>query len=205
MKKIKLFIPILFVIIILLGSVSACTHTPPPKVIAIPTVGEQLPELTLKTPADKLIRNYLGLKNDSSETFTAGEIQCDILLIQIFSMYCPFCQREAPNVNQFFNLVQTDRKLAKKIKMIGIGAGNSAFEVGVFKKKYSVEFPLFADSDFTLHNKLGQVRTPYFFAICNRGEKKNQILISKLGGLADPKIFLRSLTDLLDATIKGEK
>ena len=201
MQKFKLIIPFLIAVTILVNAVTGCTRPPlpePPAAVPIPAVGEQLPEIILPAPANPATRIRLGLKNEKAEIFTVQEIDCDILLVEIFSMYCPFCQREAPNINRLYNLIQADRELAEKIKLIGIGVGNSTFEVGVFKKRYNVEFPLFTDSDFTVHNQLGQVRTPYFFAIRNRGELKNRILISKLGSLSDPQKFLQTLSHLLE-------
>ncbi|HIE07805.1 MAG TPA: TlpA family protein disulfide reductase [Desulfarculaceae bacterium] len=167
-----------------------------PDKIPIPAVGGQLPAMTLAAPEDASIRAYLGLQNDAGQTISPGEIGGDILLIEIFSMYCPYCQHKAPTVNELYTLIQSDTKLAARIKMIGIGVGNSAFEVGIFRDKYSVAFPLFADSDYKIYKDIGQVRTPFFIAIHNRGEKKNQIFYAKRGGFGDPEDFLQVLPDL---------
>jgi hypothetical protein len=67
-----------------------------------------------------------------------------------------------------------------------------------------VKFPLFADADFTIYNNLGQVRTPFFIAIANRGEKKSQVILTKLGGFSSPDKFLRSLAKLIEPPLKGE-
>ena len=192
----------------LLFLVSGCTYltsAPSPGTTPTPTVGEQLPAISLTSPTDKSIHTYLGLTETESKSFSPAQIDCDILLIEIFSMYCPFCQREAPDVNELFKLMQNDQKLSQRIKLIGIGVGNSAFEVGIFKNKYNVEFPLFADANFIIHKQLGQVRTPFFIAIANRGEKKNKILLTKLGGFSNPKKFLRSLAKFIELPVKGEK
>jgi len=162
----------------------------------LPAVGGQLPAMTLTAPENALTRTYLGLQNDAGQTINPEEIGGDILLIEIFSMYCPYCQHEAPMVNKLYTLIQSDEKLAAQIKMIGIGIGNSAFEVGIFREKYSVTFPLFADSDYTIYKDLGQVRTPFFIAIHNRGEKKNQIFYAKCGGFGNPEDFLQILLEL---------
>ena len=177
----------------------------PPQILPPPSAGMRLPAIELTTPTSDLIRNYLGLGKVESQTFTTTQIDCDILLIEIFSMYCPFCQREAPNVNNFFKLLQDRPKLSRQIKLIGIGIGNSAFEVGIFRNRYNVKFPLFADENFIIHNQLGRVRTPFFIAVANRGEKKNQILLTKLGDFSHPDSFLHSLTELITTATKGEK
>ena len=187
---------------------SGCAHltpTPHPETTPAPAVGEQLPAINLTSPTDKSIRTYLGLTETGIKTFSPTQIDCEILLIEIFSMYCPFCQREAPDVNKLFKLMQNDQNLSQRIKLIGIGVGNSAFEVGIFKNKYNVEFPLFADANFIIHKQLGQVRTPFFIAIASGGKKKDQILLTKLGSFSSPKKFLRSLAGLIESPKKGEK
>ena len=147
-------------------------------------------DFTLPAPQDEIHKNYLGLLND--EDFSLGQIKADIVIIEIFSMYCPICQREAANVNTLFDLIQKNESPVK-IKLIGIGAGNSSFEVEFFKKKYTIEFPLFSDSDFAIHKKIGTVRTPHFFGLALQGNGKFRVFYSKSGDISDPEIFLETL------------
>jgi len=148
-------------------------------------------DFTLPAPENELHKAYLGLLND--DPFFIGQIKSDIVIIEIFSMYCPVCQREAPNVNTLFNLIQNSRPLNQKIKLIGIGAGNSPFEVDFFKKKYDIEFPLFSDPDFTIHKKIGAVRTPHFFGLALQGNGEFKVFYSQSGAVSDPEKFLKTL------------
>jgi len=94
-------------------------------------------------------------------------------------------------VNEMFRKIETDDRLKGKVKLIGIGVGNSAFEVAHFKKFYNIPFPLFPDGDFIIHKKLGEVRTPYFIGLRTSDNGSHSIFYSKLGGVGDPDDFLR--------------
>ena len=120
-------------------------------------------------------------------------------IVQVFSMYCPYCQAEAPNVNRLYDKIEGDPSLKEKIKLIGIGAGNSPFEVGVFKKKYNVRFPLIPDKDFKIYNLIGEVRTPYFIAIRINPDGSHRVIYSRLGALGDVDKFLEELSKLAES------
>ena len=128
-----------------------------------PSTGEQFPDITLAVPDAPAHKDYLGLKGKGS--FRISQIKAELLIIEIFSMYCPYCQKEAPNVNDLYRIISGRDDLRDKIKIIGIGAGNTPLEVDVFRKKYDIEFPLFSDESFSVHTVTGSVRTPYFFVI----------------------------------------
>ena len=161
-----------------------------------PQVGSVLPAMTLVKPADSRDLQYLGLSG--SGTFTLDDIRTQVLIIQIFSMYCPYCQKDAPNVNRLFNLIENNPGLKGKIKILGIGAGNSAFEVATFKKKYKIEFALVPDADFKIHKIVGEVRTPYFIVVKMSGPKKPEVVFSKLGARESIEGFLSEVVKLAD-------
>lgn len=161
-----------------------------------PETGQPLPEMKLLKPASASELKYLGLSG--SGTFTVDQISAPAAIIQIFSMYCPYCQRDAPNVNRLYSLIENNPKLKGKIKIIGIGAGNSEFEVGTFRKKYKVEFPLIPDADFKIHKIVGEVRTPYFIVVKISGPKKTGVVYSHLGAHENIEAFLAEIIKLAD-------
>jgi len=152
---------------------------------------EEKLDFVLPAPKNELQKKYLGLSND--EHFSLGQIKADIVIIEIFSMYCPICQREAANVNTMYQQIENSRLLKNKVKLIGIGAGNSSYEVNFFKKKYTIKFPLFSDADFSIHKKIGAVGTPHFYGLTLQGNKKFEVFYSKSGEISDPEKFLETI------------
>ena len=168
-----------------------------------PADGEALPDMEFPAPDDTSERSYLGLSGD--RPFKIQDVKAAVVIIEIFSMYCPYCQREAPAVNRLYNKIEGNTSIKGKIKLIGIGAGNSSFEVGVFKKKYHIPFPLIPDNDFSIYDSLGKVRTPYFIGVKINPDGTNQIIYSKLGALKGEDRFLDLILKRSGLGKEGEK
>jgi len=152
-------------------------------------------KIKLAVPEDPKIRAYLGLKAKTGQ-FGIAQIRPGFLIIQIFNMYCPHCQHYAPTVNEFYKLIQTDPRLKDRIMMIGIGVGNSPFEVDIYRKKFSVLFPLFDDKGYAVYNTLQDVLTPHFIGLTLDGRGGYRMVYSKNGGFDDPAAFLKEMLRL---------
>lgn len=185
LRKILLWIPIIIPIFIgLKGSILATTTMPLSK-------GERLPAISLPIPKSPVEKSYLGLSGSGS--FQIPQIKAKVIIIEIFSMYCPHCQKDAPGMNELYYLIENHQDYKNKIKLMGIGVGNSPFEVEIFKKNYAIPFPLFSDKDFTLHKAFGEVRTPYFIVIKNHEEGTHQIVHTQLGNYPGAEVFLETV------------
>lgn len=167
----------------------------------IPSEGDVLPEITLSVPQNTNEKDYLGIKE--KDAFKVSQIKARIVILEVFSMYCPYCQKEAPVVNELYQIINERPALKDKIKIIGIGAGNNPFEVEVFKNKYNIPFPLFPDASFSIHKSVGEVRTPYFFVIKINVDGSHKILYSKTGSIQDPNQFLDSILKIAGLKEEG--
>ena len=181
MKKTTILLAVTTVLLLALSLSGLAADKPPEK-------GGVLPVMNLPIPKNPVEKGYLGLSGDGF--FKIPQIKANVVIVEIFSMYCPYCQKDAPGVNQLYNLIDNNPDLKNKIKLIGIGAGNSSYEVEVFKKTYTVPFPLFPDKDFTIHKACGEVRTPYFMVVKINDNKTHQIVHSQLGGYPGAEPFL---------------
>ena len=156
--------------------------------VSPPAEGEVLPDISLSVPQETRERKYLGVS--AGERFKIPQIKAELVILEVFNMYCPHCQREAPTVNELHRMIEGNGEIKRKIKLIGIGAGNSAFEVDIFRKKYDISFPLFIDQDYSIYNALGKVGTPYFIVIEMNPDGSHRVIYSKAGSFGNPKDFL---------------
>ena len=177
--------------IALLALLLFCTSAP----AASLKVGNTLPDLTIKAAPLPHEAAYLGLK-PGIQSFRLSQIKAEALLVEIFSMYCPRCQASARSVNALFESL-TALPQGQKLKMLGLAAGNSAFEVNAFRKQYEIPLPLFEDGDYTLHKAFGNVYTPtYMLLKPARGGRGFQLLHLQEGAFADGPAFLEQMLRL---------
>ena len=99
-------------------------------------------------------------------------------------------------MNEFYQAIEQRQDLKGKIKIIGIGIGNTPADVHYFKKKYKVPFPLFPDEDRSIHKTLGEPRAPYFIGVKIDKDGSSQVFYSKLGAFGKPDKFLAQMLKL---------
>ena len=117
----------------------------PDAAAAVKADSSNLPIFELPIPGSEGEKGYLGL--NGSGNFKIGQIKAQVVIIEVFSFYCPHCQRTAAQINDLYQMIEKRADLKGKIKMIGIGAKNSAYEVDSYKERYHVPFPLFPDEE----------------------------------------------------------
>ncbi len=163
-------------------------------VFSAPQPGVVLPKVMLDKPADAGKLAYLGLSGSGS--FALTDIAAKIVIVEFYSLYCPYCQAEASNTVKLYRDIQNDPALKDTIKLIGIGVGNSDYEVTLFRDKYGIPFPLFSDEEFARVKELGIQFTPHFLVVRIDKKGKAHVLYSQSGSMGDPKEFLDKISHL---------
>jgi thiol-disulfide isomerase/thioredoxin len=181
MRKLGIFLAVSVICFLMISKPLSAASGPPVE-------GGKLPEIKLSIPKSLDEKSYLGLEGEG--TFNIPQIKARVVVIEILNMYCPHCQAAAPRVNELYQAIENNPDLKDKIKLIGIGAGNTPFEIDIFRKKYKILFPLFPDADFSIHDACGQVPTPYFMSIKINEDGSHKVIYSRLGGFDDAKQFL---------------
>lgn len=144
----------------------------------------------IRLPVPKRVgdRDYLGLAE--GVTFGIAQIDAQLIVVQVYSMYCPICQREAWKVNDLVSLITNSEKTAGRVKYLAIGAGNTAFEVDFYRTAFNTAYPLFSDGDYRLHKRLGEVRTPYFYMLKKDKRGALRQVYAKAGAFGTPEAFM---------------
>ena len=115
---------------------------------------------------------YLGVPAEGE--FGILDVNADVVVIQIFDMYCMNCQKDAPEVNKLFERVE-DSDLKDSVKFLGIGKKNTVTEAGIYRKRYEVKFPLLPDPEMKNVKAIGDEKTPTFIVV----ELRSRIVMHK--------------------------
>jgi hypothetical protein len=176
---------------VVIALLSWTLHTPVFAGGSFPAKGGILPGIRLPIPKDSNERTYLGLSGNGF--FEIPQIKSKGVLIKIFNLYCPICQSTVAAMTEIYRQIENNPGLRGKLKLIGIGAGNSLLEIELFKHNTNVPFPIFPDENFKIHRALGEMRIPFFIAVKIKGDRPPEIVQTHLGGLTDA----RALSDLI--------
>ncbi len=134
-----------------------CASPPPTPAVA---------DTRLPAPQSEAERKYLGLSS-TSERFSLDNVQADILVLDFFDMYCHVCQARARHMNDFYKLVQS-RGLSGRVRILGVGVGDTPKEVTVFKEKFGLPFPVFPDRTGSFSRQFGKIRVPNIIVLKRR-------------------------------------
>ena len=166
--------------------------------------GASFPEIAMKVPVGEKDREYLGLPE--SGNFTLKDIKTDLVLVEIGSIYCGACRRQAPIFNKLHKLIESTPETKGRIKMMSYSAYDIDKDIKEYKKAFEIIFPYIADIDGAVHQSIGCSDTPFtIFVRQNSDGKPGVIVNTHLGIQHDNKaLFKKMLTwmKMDPATIK---
>lgn len=163
------------------------------------TEGAALSALQFPVPVNTQARQYLGVTGGGK--FQLGQVPGAVVILEIFSVYCPYCQQEAPQVDALYRAITRHADLKDKVKLVGIGEGNNRYEVDRFKSRYQIPFTLLPDPEFSVGDVIKGLRTPSFVVLKRNDNGSHTVIYSKVGDFGNPQHFLDSL--LHKARLKG--
>jgi len=173
------------------GSASAIGDKESNKVKTI-SEGMILPQFTLNAPGSSDEQKYLGLKD--MEPFPWSQISAKIIILEIFSFYCPHCRKQGPVLNKIYKFIQQDPELANNIKMLGLAAGGDQSKVDMWRSSLHVPFPLYTDPDTSIWQKLGKPGVPCTLIVTSSGK----VLAVHYGATEDTEEFFRQIKKIYE-------
>jgi len=150
-------------------------------------LGDLFPPYTFPPLTSSQDQSYLGLSE--GKRFSLGEVQADLIVVELLNIYCTSCQKQASIYNEVFDLVESDPAMKGKVKWMGVGVGNNQREVESFRKLKQVPFPIVTDTQFKLYEAVGGpggIRTP-FTILVRKDEKGRGIVVDSHMGFRRDK------------------
>ena len=176
-----------------LGCTSKAAKEPP----STELLGIPFPELTFKQTLSSKDQKDLGLSK--AETFSIKDIDADVLIVEYLSIYCYSCQLQAPIFNKLYSVIEQDANLRAKVKIIGIGAGNSQREVEHYRKEKDIPFPILPDPKFKAYESIGNAGGTPFTILIRKTEKGKMLVLSHhLGLMREYEDFLQKIKNVLN-------
>ncbi|NDV61789.1 hypothetical protein G0Q06_04935 [Puniceicoccales bacterium CK1056] len=83
----------------------------------------------------------------------------DVWVLTFFDLYCVACQQSADNFAKL-NTMLSEQPMDETVRVLGIGTGDTAFEVEVFLKRYPLGYRCIPDPDTALKYPFSLRGTP---------------------------------------------
>ena len=158
---------------------------------SIVKAGEDFPKVEFPAELDANGKKYLGL-DVSAKTFSIDQIDAKVVVLEFFGLYCLHCRSEAPKVGKLYKMIQ-DEGLGDKVKFLGVGVNNSAFEVAAFRKQLKVQFPGVPDPKMANTKAVGVFATPTFIVVKKSSPCK--VFVTKVGDVGALDVFVKELKE----------
>jgi|GEM_PF-882206 hypothetical protein len=160
---------------------TACETTQPP-VVSSPDTLTSVPvgNIPIALPDNPADRIELGVSHlNDAEYFQINQMDCKVLVVEVFDFYCHVCQSSAENLNILHSNLSVP-PFDSKVCMMGIGKENTAFETDTFRRNLHVAFPMLPDPSALFAQAIPVTRTPHVMILRKDGHDY-QIIQQKIG------------------------
>lgn len=110
----------------------------------------------LPAPDTPEARRSLGLDADAS-TFALEDLARPRVVVLVFDLYCPACQKSARNMHALGEAVARE---FPEVPMLAVGSGDTAFETKRFCGRFDLPFPCVSDREKSVALAWETRRTP---------------------------------------------
>ncbi len=117
--------------------------------------GQTLPDISALPLIDRFQYDALGLA-PSDEPVRIADIPGNILILELFNRFCFTCMHQSVEIQKFAESLKSE-SLTSKIKILGIGIGNTKDDLIDFSKTMKVSFPMAPDPSFDFYYGLGDI------------------------------------------------
>lgn len=135
---------------------------------------------------------YLGLEQESANFFLA-DVPADFVLLKYYGENCHQCVQEVGQYNRLFTLLRDDPLLGPRVKMIGIGVGDTQHSVLRFKRSHQVPYPLLPDERQVMFESVGAGEIPLIYLVKILPNARVQAVLYHEGGLEGVDAFLNRI------------
>jgi len=102
-------------------------------------------------------------------TFKLNDVREEVLVVIGFDMYCHVCQAEAPRMVKFARAIKAQPG-GSRVKVIGLGIGDTPMETATFASKFGLPFPTYSDRSNAIAKSIATpVRVPSIMILKRTG------------------------------------
>ncbi|MBI5018120.1 MAG: hypothetical protein HZB55_21865 [Deltaproteobacteria bacterium] len=152
--------------------------------------GRAFPDFSFDELVDPEDYGSLGLAT-STGPVRLSQVPGDLLVLEFFSARCLNCQRQAPLLDSFFRAVASG-DLAGRVRLLGVGVGSGARELGGFRRALKVTYPMAADPTYDRYLELGDPGGTPFTLFLLRQSGQWTLADSHFGLEGDTELMARS-------------
>ncbi len=160
--------------------------------------GQFFPPCVLKAADRQRDFPYLGLSGESGD-FSLADVQTDYVLLKYYGEFCSQCVQEVPLYNRLFAMIQQDPDLASRIRMIGIGVGDTLRSVRRFQRKHAVPYPLVADERRVVFDAVGGGELPLLYLVRIMPDSRVRVAFHHQGHVEDLEAFFAQIQQAVQA------